>query len=232
MRLAISMWVGSTQSKRCRTRPSFCSPMNLSMRCPFANIVRRDDGWHERCVGRTHEALIYIERDETTDLDLPSGLHHAEAGDIFETRPAMVKLIAALAARTKPIAALFIDYGHARSGFGDTLQAVRDHRFADPLEAPGEADLSAHVDFADLARRAAATGLKSFGPMSQGQFLLKLGLETRRDRLLQQANLEQRQAIISGVDRLTDPTVMGDLFKVLAITSESVPPPPPFLEAV
>ncbi|MCJ7598027.1 MAG: SAM-dependent methyltransferase, partial [Methyloceanibacter sp.] len=137
----------------------------------------------------------------------------------------------ALATRTKPLAALFVDYGHARSGFGDTLQAMRGHRFADPLEAPGEADLSAHVDFADLARQAQAAGLKFFGPLPQGEFLLKLGLGMRRDRLLEQANLEQRQAIITGVDRLTDPKIMGDLFKALAVTSETVPPPPPFLEA-
>jgi len=197
---------------------------------PIRQYIRRDDGWHERCVGRSRDALIYTERDETADLDLPSELHH-ETGDIFETRPATIELIAALEARTKPIAGLFIDYGHEHSGLGDTLQAVRDHRFTDPLQAPGEADLSAHVDFADLAQRAGDAGLKSFGPISQGKFLLKLGLEARRDRLLQQANLEQRQAIITGVGRLTDPRVMGDLFKVLAITSERVPPPPPFLEA-
>lgn len=197
---------------------------------PIRQYIRRDDGWHERCVGCSRDALIYVERDAVTDLDPPSELHH-KAGDIFETRPAVLKLIASLAARTQPVAGLFVDYGHAHSGLGDTLQAVRDHRFVDPLQAPGEADLSAHVDFGDLAGRARDAGLKSFGPISQEQFLLKLGLDTRRDRLMQQANLEQRQAIITGVGRLTDPRVMGELFKVLAITSESVPPPPPFLEA-
>ncbi len=198
---------------------------------PIRQFVRRDDGWHERCVGTTQDALTYVERDEVTELDLPPELH-TEAGAIFETRPAAAKLITALAARSKPVAALFIDYGHARPGFGDTLQAVRGHQFADPLEAPGAADLSAHVDFADLARQAEAAGLKSCGPMSQGEFLLKLGLETRRDALLQRANLEQRQAIITGVDRLSNPRVMGELFKVLAVTSETVPPPPPFLKAI
>jgi NADH dehydrogenase [ubiquinone] 1 alpha subcomplex assembly factor 7 len=199
---------------------------------PIRQHVRRGDGWHERCVGVEHDTLAYVERDAATNLHLASELERAEAGAIFETRPAVTSLISALAARTKSIAALFIDYGHARSGFGDTLQAVRGHRFADPLEAPGDADLSAHVDFADLARQAIAAGLKSFGPMSQGQFLLGLGLDTRRDVLLQRANLEQRQAIITGTERLVDARVMGDLFKALAITSKSLPPPPPFPEAV
>jgi SAM-dependent MidA family methyltransferase len=108
---------------------------------------------------------------------------------------------------------------------------VRAHGFADPLDAPGETDLSAHVDFADLTRRARAAGLESFGPLPQGEFLLKLGVEMRRDRLLQQANLEQRQAITTGVDRLINPRVMGHLFKALAVTSLTTTPPPPFLEA-
>jgi NADH dehydrogenase [ubiquinone] 1 alpha subcomplex assembly factor 7 len=199
---------------------------------PIRQYVRSADGWHERCVGIAHDALAYVERGEATELDLASELPLAEPGAIFETRPAVTRLIAALAARTKPVAALFIDYGHAHSGFGDTLQAVRGHQFASPLEAAGEADLSAHVDFADLARQAGAAGLRSFGPMSQGQFLLGLGLETRRDALLQRANLEQRRAIITGTDRLTDPRVMGELFKVLGLTGGTVPPPPPFPEAV
>jgi NADH dehydrogenase [ubiquinone] 1 alpha subcomplex assembly factor 7 len=198
---------------------------------PVRQYVRREDGWHERCVGTTHDAFAYVERDEATDIALPPELRHAEAGATFETRPAMAKLVAALAARTEPVAALFVDYGHARSGFGDTLQAVRGHRFADPLEAPGNSDLSAHVDFADLARQAKAAGLKSFGPISQSALLIGLGLETRRDALLQRANSEQRQAIVAGVNRLTDPGVMGDLFKALAVTSKTLPPPPPFLQA-
>jgi len=197
---------------------------------PIRQYVRRDDCWHERCVAMTKATFAYVERDETTDLDLPPELADAEDGAMFETRPGVASLIAALAARTKPVAALFIDYGHARSGFGDTLQAVRGHDFADPLEVPGEADLSAHVDFADLARRAKAAGLKPFGPLPQRDFLMKLGLELRRDRLLQQANLEQNQAIVTGVDRLIDPSAMGHLFKVLAVTSLTIPPPPPFPE--
>jgi SAM-dependent MidA family methyltransferase len=197
---------------------------------PVRQYIRRSGGWHERCVGIDQGAFAYVESDQASGLDLPAEL--ADDDDaIFETRPSVANLIAALAARTKPVAALFIDYGHERSGFGDTLQAVRGHGFADPLEAPGEADLSAHVDFADLARRARAAGLKSFGPMPQGEFLLKLGLEMRRDRLLQAANPEQRQTIVTGTDRLTDRRVMGELFKVLAITSSTLPPPPPFPEA-
>jgi SAM-dependent MidA family methyltransferase len=127
-----------------------------------------------------------------------------------------------------PLAALIIDYGHDESGFGDTLQAVRGHRFAAPLADPGSADLSAHVDFADLKRPASALGLAPYGPMAQGEFLLKLGLGERRNRLLQRATPAQAEAIASGASRLVDPKQMGVLFKVLALTNAGLAPPPPF----
>jgi SAM-dependent MidA family methyltransferase len=127
-----------------------------------------------------------------------------------------------------PLAALIIDYGHAESGLGDTLQAVRGHRFADPLATPGDADLSAHVDFAALKRQAEALGLKAYGPIPQGEFLLKLGLGQRREKLLASATPAQKEAIASGAARLVDPAQMGVLFKALALTSAQLPPPPPF----
>jgi SAM-dependent MidA family methyltransferase len=127
-----------------------------------------------------------------------------------------------------PLAALIIDYGHDETGFGDTLQAVRGHRFAAPLADPGSADLSAHVDFADLRRQASALGLQPYGPMLQGGFLLKLGLGERRNRLLQRATPAQAEAIVSGASRLVDPRQMGVLFKVLALTNARLAPPPPF----
>jgi len=151
-------------------------------------------------------------------------------GAIVETRPAAAKLIATLAARVKdaPVAMLIADYGPARSGIGDTLQAVRRHRFADPLAAQGKTDLTAHVDFAALIETARAAGLAAFGPMPQGQFLLKLGLEARLDRLSRDATPEQREAILSGAARLADPRQMGALFKMLVLQSSGLAPPPPF----
>ena len=201
---------------------------------PIHQHVRHANGWHERCVGLNADGMfVFVEIDKASGPDLPPELAaRTDVGGVFETRPGVASLVAALGARAKPVAAQFIDYGHEQSDFGDTLQAVRRHRFADPLEAPGKADLSAHVDFADLARRAHQAGLKSYGPLPQGEFLLKLGLETRRDLLLRQAKPEQCQAIISGAARLAGPRAMGHLFKVLAVTSEGFPPPPPFLETV
>jgi SAM-dependent MidA family methyltransferase len=196
---------------------------------PIRQFIRRGDAWRERLIasdGRGGFAFIDGEV-EDEDRHLPQT---APEDAILETRPAAHALMRELGRRAEraPLAALIIDYGHEESGFGDTLQAVRGHRFADVLADPGAADLSAHVDFAALKREAVAAGLKAYGPMPQGEFLLKLGLGERRERLLQRATPAQAEAIASGAARLVDPRQMGVLFKALALTSAGLAPPPPF----
>ncbi len=194
---------------------------------PIRQHVRRGSAWRERVVILDARGeFTFTEGDAVHDSALPP----APDGAILETRPAAIKLLASLATRAgqAPIAALILDYGHDEGGFGDTLQAVTAHRFAEPFAAPGRADLSAHVDFAALKREAVALGLRPYGPMPQGEFLLRLGLATRRDRLLDRAGPEQRAAIASGAMRLIDPHQMGVLFKVLALTSQAISGPPPF----
>jgi SAM-dependent MidA family methyltransferase len=109
---------------------------------------------------------------------------------------------------------------------GATLQAVRGHRFADVLANPGAADLSAHVDFADLARAAVAAGLNAHGPMPQGEFLLKLGLAARRERLLQRARPTQAEDIASGA--AAGRSGRWAFVQGARLTSAGLPPPPPF----
>ena len=200
---------------------------------PVRQFVRAPNAWHERCVALSDKSgFIFCAGAPVEPEAVPQSLNAMTMaeGEIVETRPAISSLLADLAARAKdaPIAALFVDYGHAESGVGDTLQAVRNHRFADPLAAPGEADLTAHVDFAALKETARELGLSTYGPMPQGEFLLKLGLEARCERLLQNATPTQKAAIMSGAARLADPRQMGVLFKMLALQSTGLAPPPPF----
>ena len=119
-------------------------------------------------------------------------------------------------------AALVIDYGHAATGFGDTLQAVRGHAFADPLADPGESDLTTQVDFAALVRTARREGAQAHGPVTQGDFLRRLGIEQRAARLKQNATPQQAADIDAALARLTEPDQMGDLFKVLAIADRKL----------
>ena len=153
-----------------------------------------------------------------------------EDNAILETRPSAEPVLAEMGrrARAASLAALVIDYGYENDAYGDTLQAVRGHRYEDPLAHPGEADLSAHVNFAELARMAAASGLAAWGPLPQSAFLLMLGLEARLQRLMASAGEPQRASLLLGARRLIDPFQMGSLFKVMALTSAGLPAPPAF----
>jgi NADH dehydrogenase [ubiquinone] 1 alpha subcomplex assembly factor 7 len=199
---------------------------------PIRQFIYRDGTWLERLIASDGSGgFCFTEGNRLALGDQASDLpDEAPDGSILEMRPAARTLLYELARRAAvaPLAVLIIDYGHDEAGFGDTLQAVRGHRFAATLADPGSADLSAHVDFAELKRRASALGLKPYGPVPQGEFLLKLGLGERRNRLLQRATPAQAEAIASGASRLVDPKQMGILFKALALTGADRPPPPPF----
>ena len=153
-----------------------------------------------------------------------------EDGAIVETRPGAAGILQSFAARAAdaPFAALIIDYGYSQPASGDTVQAVRQHRFAGLFDAPGEADLTAHVDFSDLVRQAKALGLAPSGPMPMGEWLLRLGLEARVHQLLRRASAEEAVELRSRITRLVDPAQMGALFKTVVLTAGISGPLPPF----
>jgi len=143
-------------------------------------------------------------------------------GAIRETSPARDSAAAALAAHLARYggAALIIDYGYARGEQGDTLQAVRGHAFSDPLEAPGEADLTAHVDFAALARAANLSDVSRV--VSQGSWLEALGIGPRAATLAAR-NPAQTEAVAAARRRLCDTAEMGQLFKIIALRHHDWP---------
>jgi len=126
--------------------------------------------------------------------------------------------------------ALIIDYGHARHGLGETLQAVAGHYFTDPLGSPGRADLTAHVDFAAVAESAEIIGARIHGPVSQRDFLHRLGIDKRAAALKARASTEKAAEIDQALSRLTaaGPGGMGELFKALAIADPRLGPLPGF----
>jgi SAM-dependent MidA family methyltransferase len=127
-------------------------------------------------------------------------------------------------------AALVIDYGHAGSAVGETLQAVGRHAYADPLTAPGSIDLTAHVDFAALTRAVEAMGAKAFGPIAQSDFLRRLGIETRAAALKAQGTSAAAAGVDTALARLTGHgrTGMGTLFKAAAYAHPKLGTPPGF----
>jgi NADH dehydrogenase [ubiquinone] 1 alpha subcomplex assembly factor 7 len=154
-----------------------------------------------------------------------------ENGSIVEIRPAVPGILQSFASRAAhaPFAALIIDYGYARPAFGETVQAVRNQGFTDIFKAPGETDITSHVDFSDLAEIAALSNLKALGPMPMGEWLLRLGLEARFAQLVQRASEAEAKEIRSRISRLVAPAQMGALFKVMGLTSSGLGPLPPFL---
>lgn len=124
--------------------------------------------------------------------------------------------------------ALFIDYGYRGGSKGDSLQALKAHQFHDPLVTPGEADLTAHVDFDALAAAARVAGALAHNSITQGEFLTRMGAGLRAQKLCERATPEQKLAIIAAVERLISIDKMGDLFKCLCITQKDAPAPEGF----
>ncbi len=193
---------------------------------PLLQFVRRAGAWHERRVGLAPDGCLRFVLDE-----VPAGLVlDAPEGAIRELRPGADELARDIARRIGATggAALVIDYGYFPAACGDTLQAVRRHRRHDVLAEPGEADLTAHVDFAAFAAAASGAGARAWGPVPQGAFLGALGIEARAQKLIAHAEPEQAMLIRSGCRRLVDPAEMGTLFKALALTAEGAPAPAGF----
>ena len=191
---------------------------------PIRQFVRVGSGYAERMVGVVEERLVFGLR---PDARVEGLSRHPPEGGIVEIAGPSAAVMAVLAGRiaAEGGALLAIDYGHG-GGFGDTLQAMRQHAFVPVLESPGAADLTAHVDFAALAGVARAAGARAFPLLTQGEFLIRLGLVERAGRLGAGKDAATQDAIRSAAERLAGPDAMGTLFKALVIAAPGLVPPP------
>ncbi|MCB9989350.1 MAG: SAM-dependent methyltransferase [Rhodospirillales bacterium] len=173
--------------------------------------------WRERVVGLEADQPVFgLGAPVTTPPPFP-----CREGNIFEFSPVRESFVRNVGDFLKEPggAALFIDYGHDRSGVGDTLQAVKDHGYCDVLDQIGEADMTSHVDFGALARVA---GVDVRGPVGQGAFLERLGMAERANSLMAAGGLPERQVEIrTAYDRLCAPDHMGELFRVMALCHDA-----------
>ena len=191
---------------------------------PIRQLIYRDDAWHERVVDLAPDGRLLFATGPPVEFQSDT---EAKREAIVELRAGEDEVLQSLAARAEPHVALFIDYGPAEPSSGDTLQAVRRHAYTDPLVEPGMADLTAHVQFAALADKARAAGLAAHGPITQAEFLGRLGIVERTQRLMA-ANSGRAGEIEAAVQRLISPGGMGGLFKVMAVASPHLSPPLPF----
>jgi SAM-dependent MidA family methyltransferase len=196
---------------------------------PVRQLVRTERSWSERLVGWRDQAFVPLAGPSLGSEFVPAHLRSAPLGTVIETSPASVAVVCRLAqmVRASGGAALIIDYGHDRTSPGDTLQAVSQHAFADPWKAPGERDLTAHVDFEALGAAARAEGVRVHGPVGQGAFLQALGIDARA-ATLSRAAPARAEEIEAARARLTAADAMGDLFRVLALVAPGWPEPAGF----
>ena len=196
---------------------------------PVEQIVRGVAGWHRRLVACQDTLFLPIAGPPVPEDIVPEHLRAAPAGSIVESSPAGVAVMRELAARLvqQGGAALIVDYGYDGPALGETLQAVRGHGFANPFDAPGSVDLSAHVDFAVLGAAAAQAGASVYGPVPQGDFLGGLGIATRAAALARRSP-ERADDIAEAHHRLTDASTMGTLFRAMALAGPGWPEPAGF----
>jgi NADH dehydrogenase [ubiquinone] 1 alpha subcomplex assembly factor 7 len=196
---------------------------------PIHQFIRTAEGWRERLVDAAPEGFRFVLASQNTPTTalISSAACGAALGSIAEVSAVGVSLTHEIGRRIAASdgLALIIDYASDQGPIGDTLQAVRRHGYHPVLDDPGEADISARVDFTTMARVADEAGAQAFGPVNQGDFLAALGIEARAEILSRNASETQLADIAQAVQRLVGPSEMGCLFKALAIARSGSPPP-------
>jgi SAM-dependent MidA family methyltransferase len=200
---------------------------------PVHQMIKQGDDWYERAVALNSAGNLVFSASPRPVPHfarvMPKSLRDAASGSIFEWRSDNDAFEIGRRVRDEG-AALIIDYGHAKSDIGDTLQAVGQHAYTDVLANCGAVDITAHVDFQPIASAAESMGAAVYGPIDQGDFLKRLGLEARADALKASALPEKKDEIDAAVSRLTQggQTGMGRLFKAMAIADPKLGPLPAF----
>ncbi len=193
---------------------------------PIRQFEKTFHGWCERLVTVMDGALAFTfsSPDDAIKLLVPEAMHEANVGTVYEVSPASLNLMRDLAQHLvrNGGAALIVDYGYAVPDGKPTLQAVAHHKYAGVLENVGETDITALIDFSLLRRAALMQGAAAQGSVGQGDFLRALGIEVRAEQLKLRAKPEQAAAIDAALHRLTSAAEMGNLFKVLAVSSSNL----------
>jgi SAM-dependent MidA family methyltransferase len=191
---------------------------------PVRQLIATPGGWRERFVTLDGDRFVPAAGPPVPGAAIPESVRAAPPGTVLETSPASLAYARLLAHRMNMHggAALIVDYGHERLSAGETLQAVRMHDYADPWIEPGESDLTAHVDFESLGRAAAESGSLVQGPVGQGEWLARLGIDARAAALAKSAP-ERGEEVRVARDRLVSIEQMGRLFRVMGLSAQAWP---------
>jgi NADH dehydrogenase [ubiquinone] 1 alpha subcomplex assembly factor 7 len=191
---------------------------------PIRQLVKTAEGWREVMVGLEEGDFVLVAGRQPMDSAVPEARREAMVGTLIETNPGAAATLFEVAGRLtgQGGAALFVDYGYVTPRIGSTLQAVKAHSKVDPFAMPGEADITAHVDFDQMKQVALSRGARWMGTVTQGRWLTALGIGQRAEALADFAP-QQRDLLMSARDRLVAPDQMGDLFKVMGLAGPDWP---------
>lgn len=198
---------------------------------PIHQFEKLDGKWCERRVNAAADGLELVLTPASPKFALTNtALHAGPDGSVLEVCPAGLSVAGSIAERLFACggAAIIIDYGYRKTAVGDSFQALQNHKYVDPLAAPGDADLTAHVDFEQIAAAAKSKGAASYGTAAQGAFLMALGIGERAQQLAAATDPQGQERLLSELTRLTSSDAMGTLFKVLALQDPKLPAPPGF----
>ena len=216
-----------------KDKPIICIANEFLDALPVRHLIKDDKGWMERRINTDETGKLSYTTLKADDdiLDfLPEFAESMMPGDIVEISPDRLNWLLFFAQMIKDNTgiALFIDYGYDKPDKGETFQAIQRHEFVNPLEQPGQADLTAHVDFSMIELVASQSYLSTYGPVSQCDFLGALGIQTRAQNLSNQVDDKQKKQIEQDLKRLIDRDHMGELFKVMAFANQAFPKPEGF----
>lgn len=188
---------------------------------PIQQFENRAGRWFQRCIGYG-EGKLKMGLVPAAPMPGDVGLH-----EISPVSKAIAEDLGSHIAKNGGVA-LIIDYGHLKTAVGDTLQAMRKHAFVSVLDGPGEADITAHVDFENLAKSFISGGVDLLPMLTQGQFLRAMGLDLRTEKLAAKLSGQAAQDFVAASRRLADADQMGNLFKVMAVAQKIRQPIYPF----
>ena len=184
---------------------------------PVEQYIFADNQWQEMCIDLSEGMLTWNRR--PADFVPPSGYPASKEGDFCEHPTAAIDYFRRILRHIKRHGGMFLtlDYGYTTLEYGNTLQAIKEHRFVDPLDHPGKCDLTTHVNFALLESVVEEEGLTPLPLMTQEQFLKHYGILERYEQVLDLVPASERKNLEAALERLTHPDAMGTLFKALVV---------------
>jgi len=189
---------------------------------PIVQFTKMKKGWRENIIRLDEEGNLefgILEKKTKPCKLVPEEFDDAKVGDFYEMSPYSIEVIEKISEHIKKHdgAALIIDYGYFKNELADTFQSVKAHKYHNPLKTPGEADLTAHVNFPNLQKVAIKKGVNAYANVTQGELLVSLGIGIRAKAIMEKLNGRDKDVFGDAIKKLISVDEMGSLFKCMAI---------------